>query len=81
MLPLWGTVLLSIGWLNRHSRSALLTELTSWVIPLVVTDQPRARISMGFRVTPSIAGAPGRLGWFLGSPDSSQPLNLANSSG
>ena len=51
MLPLWGTVLLSIGWLNRGSRAALLSELTGWVltVPLVSTLVLRPK---GFRVTP-----------------------------
>ena len=51
LLPLWGTVLLSIGWLNRGSRAALLSELTGWVltVPLVSTLVLRPD---GFRVTP-----------------------------
>ena len=51
LLPLWGTVLLSIGWLNRGSRAALLSELTGWVmtVPLVSTLVLRPN---GFRVTP-----------------------------
>ena len=51
LLPLWGTVLLSIGWLNRGSRAALLSELTGWVltVPLVSTLVLRPK---GFRVTP-----------------------------
>ncbi|AII48719.1 hypothetical protein KR52_06130 [Synechococcus sp. KORDI-52] len=51
LLPLWGTVLLSIGWLNRSSRAALLSELTGWVltVPLVSTLVLRPK---GFRVTP-----------------------------
>ena len=51
LLPLWGTVLLSIGWLNRGSRAALLSELTGWVmtVPLVSTLLLRPK---GFRVTP-----------------------------
>ena len=32
LLPLWGTLLLSVGWLNRSSRGALISELTSWVL-------------------------------------------------
>ena len=55
LLPLWGTLLLSIGWLNRGSRAALLGELTSWVmtVPLTMTLllslNKRANV---FRVTP-----------------------------
>ena len=51
LLPLWGTVLLSIGWLNRGSRATLLSELTGWVmtVPLVSTLVLRPN---GFRVTP-----------------------------
>ena len=72
MLPLWGTVLLSIGWLNRHSRSALLTELTSWVltVPLVVTLISHVLgSSMGFRVTPKHRHrSRGGWAWFLALP-------------
>ena len=51
LLPLWGSVLLSIGWLNRRSRAALLSELTGWVltVPLTITLFWRQR---GFRTTP-----------------------------
>ena len=83
MLPLWGTVLLSIGWLNRNSRSALLTELTSWVltVPLVVSLICKVLgAPVGFRVTPkhrqrSQAG----WAWFLALPMIVLSLfNLAN---
>ena len=39
LLPLWGTLLLGVGWLNRSSRGALISELTSWVlaVPLSIT--------------------------------------------
>ena len=55
LLPLWATLLLSLGWLNRGSRAAFLSELTGWVltVPITVTV-----ISLlfghlgGFRVTP-----------------------------
>ena len=55
LLPLWATLLLSIGWLNRGSRTALLSELTGWVltVPLTLTVFANllGRIG-GFRVTP-----------------------------
>ena len=72
MLPLWGTVLLSIGWLNRNSRSALLTELTGWVltVPLVTTLISHGLgSSMGFRVTPKHRQrSQGGWAWFLALP-------------
>ncbi len=72
MLPLWGTVLLSIGWLNRSSRSALLTELTGWVltVPLVLTLISHVfGASMGFRVTPKHRRrSQGGWAWFLALP-------------
>ena len=72
MLPLWGTVLLSIGWLNRNSRSALLTELTSWVltVPLVVSLICNVLgASVGFRVTPKHRQrSRGGWAWFLALP-------------
>jgi cellulose synthase (UDP-forming) len=37
LLPLWGTVLLGIGWLHRGSRPALLGELTNWVLTVPIT--------------------------------------------
>ena len=39
LLPLWATLLITVGWLNRGSRTALLGELTSWVmtVPLTLT--------------------------------------------
>ena len=55
LLPLWATLLLSIGWINRGSRTALLSELTGWVltVPLTLTvfTNLMGRIG-GFRVTP-----------------------------
>ena len=83
MLPLWGTVLLSIGWLNRHSRSALLTELTSWVltVPLVVTLICHLLgSSTGFQVTPKHRQrSQGGWAWFLALPlILLSLLNLAN---
>lgn len=61
LLPLWGSVLLSIGWLNRRSRAALLSELTGWVltVPLTITLFRRQR---GFRTTPKHQPRP-RNGW------------------
>ncbi|MEL0340716.1 MAG: glycosyl transferase, partial [Synechococcus sp.] len=83
MLPLWGTVLLSIGWLNRNSRSALLTELTSWVltVPLVVSLICNVLgASVGFRVTPKHRQrSRGGWAWFLALPLIVLSLfNLAN---
>ncbi|MGC6482287.1 MAG: glycosyltransferase family 2 protein [Synechococcus sp.] len=60
LLPLWGTLLLSVGWLNRRSRGALISELTSWVlaVPLSLTVMQQSwrlllgRASSGFRITP-----------------------------
>jgi cellulose synthase (UDP-forming) len=55
LVPLWGTMLLGIGWLNRGSRAALLGELTSWVltVPLTLTviSSSLGR-RLGFQVTP-----------------------------
>ncbi|QNI98182.1 glycosyltransferase [Synechococcus sp. RS9902] len=86
MLPLWGTVLLSIGWLNRNSRSALLTELTSWVltVPLVVSLICNVLgSSIGFRVTPKHRQrSRGGWSWFLTLPLIVLSLfNLANLQG
>ena len=83
MLPLWGTVLLSIGWLNRNSRSALLTELTGWVltVPLVVSLICNVLgASVGFRVTPKHRQrSQGGWAWFLALPLIVLSLfNLAN---
>ena len=55
LLPLWATVLLSIGWINRGSRTALLSELTGWVltVPLTLTVFTNLMGYIGgFRVTP-----------------------------
>ena len=60
LLPLWGTLLLSVGWLNRSSRGALISELTSWVlaVPLSLTVLQEGwrlllrRSTRGFRITP-----------------------------
>ena len=72
LLPLWGTVLLSIGWLNRNSRAALLTELTGWVltVPLVITlFQHLLGASIGFRVTPKHRSrSSGGWSWSLALP-------------
>lgn len=55
LLPLWATLLMGVGWLNRGSRTAFLSELTGWVltVPLTVTvlTNGLGRIG-GFRVTP-----------------------------
>ena len=55
LLPLWATLLLSIGWINRGSRTALLSELTGWVltVPLTLTVFTNLLGHIGgFRVTP-----------------------------
>ena len=55
LLPLWATLLLSIGWINRGSRTALLSELTGWVltVPLTLTVFTNLMGHIGgFRVTP-----------------------------
>ena len=83
MLPLWGTVLLSIGWLNRNSRSALLSELTSWVltVPLVVSLICNVLgSSIEFRVTPKHRRrSRGGWSWLLAVPLILLSLfNLAN---
>lgn len=55
LVPLWATVLLSIGWINRESRTALLSELTGWVltVPLTLTVFTNLMGHIGgFRVTP-----------------------------
>ena len=55
LLPLWLTLLVSVGWLNRRSRYALLNELPSWVltVPLATTviTSLLGRFG-GFRITP-----------------------------
>jgi len=55
LLPLWLALLLSVGWINRRSRHALLNELPSWVltVPLATTVLTSliGRFS-GFRITP-----------------------------
>jgi len=55
LFPLWATLLMGVGWLNRGSRTAVLSELTGWVltVPLTVTVLANlmGRIG-GFRVTP-----------------------------
>ena len=60
LLPLWGTLLLSVGWINRRSRGALISELTSWVltVPLSIClihqaqRWLRGKAISRFRVTP-----------------------------
>ena len=83
MLPLWGTVLLSIGWLNRNSRSALLTELTGWVLTVPLVASLICNLlgsSVGFRVTPKHRQrSRGGWSWFLALPLIVLSLfNLAN---
>ena len=55
LLPLWATLLMTVRWLNRGSRTALLGELTSWVmtVPLTLTLLRSLDPASGaFRITP-----------------------------
>ncbi len=55
LVPLWATLLLSIGWINRGSRASLLSELTGWVLTVPLTLTVCANLMGhigGFRVTP-----------------------------
>ncbi len=65
VLPMWATVLLSIGWLNRGSRAALLSELTGWVLTVPLTSTLVSSAlgrRLGFRVTPKHQSR-GQGGW------------------
>ena len=57
MLPLWGVVMLSIGWLNRNSRAALSSELTGWVLTVPLTLN-LFRKTRGFKTTPKHLSRP-----------------------
>jgi len=55
LLPLWTAMLLSVGWLNRGSRHALLSELPSWVLSIPLATTVAASLLGrfgGFRITP-----------------------------
>lgn len=55
LLPLWAAMLLSIGWLNRGSRHAVLNELPSWVLTIPLATTVAASLVGrfgGFRITP-----------------------------
>jgi len=55
LLPLWVAMLLSIGWLNRGSRHAVLSELPSWVLTIPLATTVAASLLGrfgGFRITP-----------------------------
>jgi cellulose synthase (UDP-forming) len=55
LLPLWAAMLLSVGWLNRGSRHALLSELPSWVLSIPLATTVAASLMGrfgGFRITP-----------------------------
>jgi cellulose synthase (UDP-forming) len=55
LLPLWAALLLSIGWLNRGSRHAVLSELPSWVLTIPLATTVAASLLGrfgGFRITP-----------------------------
>ena len=65
VLPMWAMVLLSIGWLNRGSRAALLSELTGWVLTVPLTSTLISSAlgrRLGFRVTPKHQSR-GQGGW------------------
>ena len=72
LLPLWGTLLLSIGWLNRGSRAALLGELTSWVmtVPLTLTLLLSIKTrTKAFRITPKHSTrSQWQMNWLLALP-------------
>ena len=72
VLPMWATVLLSIGWLNRGSRAALLSELTGWVLTVPLTSTLISTAlgrRLGFRVTPKHQSrGQGGWSWFLALP-------------
>ena len=72
LLPLWVALLISVGWLNRRSRHALLNELPSWVltVPLATTVLASlvGRFS-GFRITPKQQPrSRGGASWLLVAP-------------
>ena len=60
LLPLWGALLLSVGWLQPQLPRGLISELTSWVlaVPLSLTVLQEGwrlllrRSTRGFRITP-----------------------------
>ena len=55
LLPLWLSLLMSVGWLNRRSRYALLNELPSWVLTVPLATTVSASLLGrfgGFRITP-----------------------------
>jgi cellulose synthase (UDP-forming) len=55
LLPLWLALLISVGWLNRRSRHALLNELPSWVLTVPLATTVLASLVGrfgGFRITP-----------------------------
>jgi cellulose synthase (UDP-forming) len=55
LLPLWLALLLSMGWLNRSSRHALLADLPSWALTVPLTSTVLASLwgrVQPFRITP-----------------------------
>jgi cellulose synthase (UDP-forming) len=55
MLPLWLALLLSLGWLNRGSRHALLADLPSWALAVPLAATVLASLwgrVQPFRITP-----------------------------
>ena len=55
LLPLWIALLLSVGWLNRGSRQAFLTDLPSWALAVPLASTVCSSLwgqVLPFRVTP-----------------------------
>ena len=55
LLPLWLAFLLSVGWLNRGSRHALLAELPGWVLAIPLASTVFLSLAgkiLPFRITP-----------------------------
>ena len=55
LLPMWLALLISVGWLNRRSRHALLNELPNWVLTVPLATTVLASLVGrfgGFRITP-----------------------------
>ena len=55
LLPLWLALLLSVGWLNRGSRHALLADLPGWALAVPLAGTVLASLAgrvQPFRITP-----------------------------
>jgi len=89
LLPLWLSLLLSVGWLNRRSRHALLSELPSWALTVpLATTVLTSLVGWfgGFRITPKQQPrSRGGASWLLVAPLlvllTLQGLNLLRLSG